>query len=587
MMNRSIPRQARDGEQSRTILVLAVVVLWAGTAANARYSGGTGEPNDPYKIATAEDLNDIGNYEGDWDKHFILINDVNLAEYTGEQFKIIGNYTTKFTGVFDGNKHKIWNFTWASTGRNYIGLFGCVGKGGQIKNLGMENVDFNAGDGPDVGGLVGYNYYGTIDNCYSSGNISGSDYVGGLVGKNLGLVREHYEGTIINCHFKGNISESDHIGGLVGENLWDGMISDCYSTGSVSGTGDYVGGLVACNGGEITNCYSSGSVSGKGEDVGGLVGHNYGTIINCHSSSSVSGGMYIGGLVQYNGGTIINCYSTGTVVGESEIGGLVAHNEGTITGCYSRVTVLSNEDCVGGLVGKNLNGTVANCYTTGSVSATGAGVGGVVGENEDGIITNCYSSGSVDGSWDFVGGLAGDNFYGTITNCYSTASVTGGDCVGGLVGGNAGTISSCYSSASVSGGSGVGGLVGQNGDLDFVYPTWNEIPGYIYNCYSTGEFTGSSNVGGLVGVHIAGEVRASFWDVETSDCNTSAGGIGKTTAEMKTRSTFTDAGWDFIEVWGIGENQTYPYLRTEPAGDSNHDKKVDLAILASHWLEGP
>jgi len=63
---------------------------------------------------------------------------------------------------------------------------------------------------------------------------------------------------------------------------------------------------------------------------------------------------------------------------------------------------------------------------------------------------------------------------------------------------------------------------------------------------------------------------------------------GKTTAQMQTKSTFTDAGWDFVEIWGIGENQTYPFLRTEPAGDLNYDKKVDffdLAILASHWLE--
>jgi hypothetical protein len=58
---------------------------------------------------------------------------------------------------------------------------------------------------------------------------------------------------------------------------------------------------------------------------------------------------------------------------------------------------------------------------------------------------------------------------------------------------------------------------------------------------------------------------------------------------MQTRSTFTDADWDFVEIWGIGENQTYPYLRFAPAGDFNYDKKVDLfdlAILASHWLEG-
>jgi hypothetical protein len=63
---------------------------------------------------------------------------------------------------------------------------------------------------------------------------------------------------------------------------------------------------------------------------------------------------------------------------------------------------------------------------------------------------------------------------------------------------------------------------------------------------------------------------------------------GKTTAEMKTKSTFTDACWDFVEVWGIGEKQTYPFLRFAPAGDFNLDSKVDLldlAILASHWLE--
>jgi len=115
-------------------------------------------------------------------------------------------------------------------------------------------------------------------------------------------------------------------------------------------------------------------------------------------------------------------------------------------------------------------------------------------------------------------------------------------------------------------------------------------PGLIYKSYSTGRVKGSSNVGGLVGVHIAGEVGASFWDVDTSTQTTSAGGTPKTTAEMKTIATFTDADWDFIEIWGIGENQTYPFLRFAPAGDLNYDKKVDLldfAILASHWLEGP
>jgi hypothetical protein len=123
----------------------------------------------------------------------------------------------------------------------------------------------------------------------------------------------------------------------------------------------------------------------------------------------------------------------------------------------------------------------------------------------------------------------------------------------------------------------VGGLVGYN-----YYCR-------ITNCYSTGSVSGNNDVGGLVGKNKSyAYVTASFWDIETSDCNDSAGGTGKTTAEMKTTGTFTNAAWDFVETWGIGEYQTYPFLRTEPAGDSNHDKKVnfeDLAILASHWLE--
>jgi hypothetical protein len=65
--------------------------------------------------------------------------------------------------------------------------------------------------------------------------------------------------------------------------------------------------------------------------------------------------------------------------------------------------------------------------------------------------------------------------------------------------------------------------------------------------------------------------------------------IGKTTAEMQTESTFTDAGWNFVEVWNIGENQTYPLLRVRPTGDLNHDGRVDffdVAILADDWLAG-
>jgi len=92
-----------------------------------------------------------------------------------------------------------------------------------------------------------------------------------------------------------------------------------------------------------------------------------------------------------------------------------------------------------------------------------------------------------------------------------------------------------------------------------------------------------------VGYNYNGTVSASFWDIETSGQSSSDGGTGLPTEQMQTESIFTDASWDFIEIWNIGENQTYPFLRVYPAGDINHDDIVnfyDLAILAGRWLEG-
>jgi hypothetical protein len=374
-----------------SILVLAMVALLVGTATGGTYSGGTGEPNDPYRIATAEDLNDIGNYEEDWDKHFILVNDINLAEYTGEQFKIIGrwigwdddngNENKPFIGVFDGNGRKILNFNWSSTEtRRGIGLFGFLGRGGEpddgerkngeIKNLTLENVDVNVPNGDEIGGLVGYSYGGIITNCYSTGSVRGG-YVGGLVG-------ESYDGTITDCHATGNARGDWYAGGLVGYNY--GTLANCYATNAVDGN-ERVGGLVGLNNGNITTCYSTGNTSGI-QLIGGLVGSNGGTIANCYSSSNVSGTTYVGGLVGYSTGRITTSYySSAGVSGTTYVGGLV------------------------GLTGSG-NGQIANCYSTGSVSGV-MDVGGLVGLNYHQIIY-CYSIGTVSGTTD-VGGLVGYN----------------------------------------------------------------------------------------------------------------------------------------------------------------------------------
>ena len=191
---------------------------------------------------------------------------------------------------------------------------------------------------------------------------------------------------------------------------------------------------------------------------------------------------------------------------------------------------------------------VANVNITGKNSS-----GGLVGKNQR-TISNCYSTGSVSGA-SSVGGLVGFSFYATVSNSYNTGSVSGANSVGGLVGNqNRGTISNSYSTGSVTGtGSFYGGFVGYSDH------------GTVSNCYSTGSVSGTGG-GGLVGYNYLASVTNSFWDKETSGYpTTSAGGTGKTTAEMKTLSTFTDAGWDFSTIWSLssGYNNGYPNLDGE------------------------
>jgi hypothetical protein len=425
-----------------TFVVLFCIFLVA-LPAQAKYSGGTGEPNNPYQIANANDMNEIGTHPEDWGSHFLLVNDINLADYTGTQFNIIGTSSSSaFTGVFDGNGHSISNFSYNSTGANYIGLFGCVsGLNSTVKNLTLIDPNINAGTGY-CAGLIGRIVYGTIWNCgVKGGSVSGYRFISGLVGYN--------SGEISNCYSSATVLGNTQIGGLVGGASASGTISDSYATGSVSG-------LVSVG-------------------VGGLIG-------------------------DIDGGRIVKCYATGNVIG-----------------C----------DIIGGLVGESKDGSlITECYATGDVFGNGFLIGGLAGyTGECDSITNCYAAGAVSGDM-FVGGLIGEVEFSEIANCYARGYVDGNDFIGGFIASN------------------------------------------------------------------ASEPTACFWDVETSGLTdggdgVSSGVIGKTSAEMKKESTFTN--WDFVEIWNIGENQTYPYLRAYPTGDLNHNGIVnmaDFAIFAEHWLEG-
>lgn len=305
-------------------------------------------------------------------------------------------------------------------------------------------------------------------------------------------------------------------------------------TGTFDGNGHKITGFTIDDGnnfclGLFGQINSGGSVKGLGLE-------------NC-SVSSLSNSYYVGRLVGWNSGSISHCYSTGQVNGGS------------------------NSQHVGGLVGMNWGysggGNISNCYSTGTVSGgeLGGYVGGLAGSNS-GNISNCYSTNPVSGGFSYVGGLVGENG-GNISNCYSTGTVSGGELggdVGGLAGGNDGRISNCYSTGAVSSSSGVcvGGLAGYNAN--------GGNGGSISNCYSTGTVSGSSEVGGLVGMNDEdSSVSGSFWDTQTSaqtigvGYGSAAGISGMTTAQMKMLSTFTSAGWDFLNTWWMPSG-SYPRL---------------------------
>jgi len=265
------------------------------------------------------------------------------------------------------------------------------------------------------------------------------------------------------------------------------------------------------------------------------------------------------------------------------VGGMVGKNvQGTLTSCFATGSVTGSGGTVGGLAGYSYSGTLTFCYATGSVTGTGSEFGGLVGSSRNSTISSCYATGTVTGSWHFVGGLVGRNIAGTITSCCATGTVTGGgNDVGGLVGFSVGTLISCYATGTVTGSNqSVGGLVGFN-------------EGTLISCYATGAVSGTNEIGGLVGHNSGDTPSGCFWDIRTSWTTASAGGTGKTTTEMKRQATFTDAGWDFENVWMIVENQSYPTLRgiSQPgwgSADLNGDGKVDLsdfALFAEQWMK--
>ncbi|QOJ28380.1 MAG: T9SS type A sorting domain-containing protein [Ignavibacteriales bacterium] len=230
----------------------------------------------------------------------------------GEGFLPIGNSYPYFTGIYDGQGFTISNLTINRSSSYNIGMFGIV-SGGTIKNLGLESI-YSYGKGT-TGALVGYGSDMTVQNCFSTGLVRCEyDKAGGLIGENYYgscSVTNSYSSATVQGAYAG--SNSSYAGGFIGNNN-SGSISQCYSTGPVSGK-VYTGGFAGANlAGSITNCYSRGSVNGL--DASGFVDANRTTLSNCYSTGAVSG-TTPAGFVRDNTSTVSNCFWDKTTSGQT------------------------------------------------------------------------------------------------------------------------------------------------------------------------------------------------------------------------------------------------------------------------------
>ena len=253
--------------------------------AAAKDLGYTIESNGSYTVTSADGLMNVAELVkgGKTDINITLTADIDL---TGKYWTPIGtSFKNSYTGTFDGGGHTITGLT-VTTNDKYAGLFGYIGNAGTVKNVVMEGVLITSNNrSSQAGGVAGFSR-GTIENCSVSGSVSGTVYVGGVVGAQIG-------GSITGCSSSATVKGTTDVGGVAGQTNSSATLTACYATGNVIIEIDPVrniagGGLVGFNGGNgVRACYATGNVTSTGSSTGnvhifGLLGDNYTTVTACY-----------------------------------------------------------------------------------------------------------------------------------------------------------------------------------------------------------------------------------------------------------------------------------------------------------------
>ena len=603
---------------------------WDGSIAEA-YEGGNGSVNNPYQIATAEQLALLAQQTNDGtggDAYYIMTNDIDLADCSGEDIEwtsigrtVVTEVDTTFryfTGHFDGNGKTVSNL-YQHQNEYFKGLFGCT-NGAVIKNVNLVSVDID-NESEYAGALVAYAGVTDIIDC----NVSESSVktTTGIAGGIIGFAgvpfgsEDHIEefSKISSCHISSanveGILLSGGIAGRVNAFPWDlndpNIFIDGYARYNVTDCSNDAG------------CYVSGA-----RFVAGIVGFiTFVTIDNCINECHVAGGTCMGGICGMGrmDGSISNCSNsvTGIIDGVNNafVGGIIGTVGGIdISSCSNMGMVSAEMGKVGGVAGIIGFGHIEDCVNHGSFGTNSENCGGIVGESaSETFFSGCINYGDIYGK-DMVGGIVGKCGGCRFCGCVNKGSIHGEISVGGIVGASTATyISNSYNLGEVSAVSnstnnyfGVGGIVGCMGI------------GRIYNVYNTGSVFNPDNpqavypyYGNIVGrgCHSGNESMNCFW---LDDDNLPANGDG-TAQEMLGSSAFhqgaTSTSWilnepqydtyDMLEALNFGSEtvmnsqgfQMMPYIGywSEDVNGENNGYPVVVScpkypLLGSEWYYG-
>lgn len=523
------------------------------------FADGDGTAGDPYLICTAAQLDDVRN-QGVTGTYFKLGANIDLSGYAGNSFAPIEDVSTPgdWQNHFDGAGYTISDWTYNAVATNNIGLFAQI-TSGSISDVTLSNFTVVGQD--NVGLAVG-SCICDLSGITTSGTVTGRILVGGVAGYIIsGTVSQLTSSADVTASGNGGVAKA---GGITGEYDGAAAFDDCtYQDGTVSGTGQYVGGIVgffsSTSASSLTVTNATVALAGGSMYTGGALGYSIGTTHSNISvtSSTINGGPRTGGVIGMHApataATSATWTHSGDVTGTTQTGGLIGmvSSAGGFNVTYTSLThTTGNISCTngcGGIVG-GVNATSGAGMTVsfdrsgaaaGTITSTGTQVGGFMGNTNGALtVTKSYSKMDVSASSQ-VGGFVGLLSSGggadapTFANSYARGNVTSSDLVNARAGGFAGYV------------------------LDNTF----SAPPVFMRSYASGSVTvAGAGFGGFVGVIVAAVTCTDvFWDNTIGPGADACGANGQNTANMQTQATF-DPPWDFFATWTISAGQ-YPTLQ--------------------------